>query len=341
MDRSLDEIIGERPRPRGGRGGGRGSDRRPPPARAPRREEYPRDGVRKYRSDEPTNIDSYGYTYPAYPARNTVLTPPSDWVHDRYEDDRYAPAYDDERPPRGPGPAGTRIRVDNVHYELTEDDLRELFERVGPILSVRLLYDRADRSQGTAYVIYEDHRDAREAVTNFDNQYANGQPIRLTLMPSGPSDRAPRGVSLADRIEKPVRSLADRIEDSRSDSRDDPRRRRHRSDSPRKGRIAQETLDRYMPLRGSRSPIRRRGTPRGGAGRRPGQRREEARPPRRPRTDDDGRPLVGGRPRKTAEELDAEMADYWGGKEAGNGDAGHPATEEANGGGIGDIDMDI
>lgn len=161
-------------------------------------------------------------------------------------------------------------------------------------------------------------------------------------MPSGPADRGPRGGSLADRIEKPVRSLADRIEDSRDDLRDDPRRRRHRSDSPRKGRMVRDDLDRYMPGPRSRSPIRRRGTPRGGAGRRPGQRREEAgRPPRRPRMDDDGRPLVGGRPRKTAEELDAEMADYWGGKEAGNGDAGAPAAEETNGGGVGDIDMDI
>lgn len=46
--------------------------------------------------------------------------------------------------------------------------------------------------------------------------------------------------------------------------------------------------------------------------------------------------MVGGRPRKTAEELDAEMADYWGGK----GDAGNEA--ETNGGEAGgDIDMDI
>lgn len=31
--------------------------------------------------------------------------------------------------------------------------------------------------------------------------------------------------------------------------------------------------------------------------------------------------MVGGRPKKTAEELDAEMADYWGKKSEANGDA--------------------
>ncbi|USW52039.1 Putative RNA recognition motif domain, nucleotide-binding alpha-beta plait domain superfamily [Septoria linicola] len=336
MDRSLDEIIGELPARgrgggRGGRGRGRGrgdSDRRPPPpvSRAPRREEYPRDGVRKYRRDEPTNLDS-------------------EWVHDRFEEDRYdrrgprAPADDDRYGPRGSAPSGTKIKIDNVHYELTEDDLRELFERVGPTVSVRLLYDRSDRSTGTAFVIYEDERDARDAFDKFDGCPANGQAIRLTIVPNGPAERGPPPRALADRVERPPRSIFDRIEGGRrEDSRDGGRRRRVRSDSPRR-----QAVDSYPPR--SRSPVRRRGTPRGGRGegRRPGERREErgGRPARKPRTDEEGRSLVGGRPRKTAEELDAEMNDYWGSK----GDA--PAAESngngaANGeNGAGDIDMDI
>lgn len=227
--------------------------------------------------------------------------------------------------------------------------IQELFERVGPTVSVRLLYDRQDRSQGTAYVIYEDERDARDALHKFDGQNANGQPIRISLMPSGPSrDAPPRGI--ADRIERQPRSIFDRITSSRDDSRDGGRRPRQRSDSPRKSdRLAAPDVDRYIPGRGSRSPIRRRGTPRGG-GRRPGERREERggrgpREPRerKPRVDDEGRPLVGGRPRKTAEELDAEMNDYFGKGDETSGDNG--AATEANGAENGratdDIDMDI
>lgn len=214
-----------------------------------------------------------------------------------------------------------------------------------------MLYDRSDRSTGTAHVTYEDDRDAADAVREFDNQMANGQAIRISIMPMGPAaPPAPRG-SLFDRIEPAPRSLFDRIDPP--SRRDDGGRRRQRSDSPRKaGRLAPD-VDRYVPggrRGGSRSPVRRRGTPREG-GRRPGAKREEGaggaggRGGRKPRTDEEGRPLVGGRPRKTAEELDAEMNDYWGGANNGDGDAapaaGNGDAPAAENGGAGDIDMDI
>lgn len=198
---------------------------------------------------------------------------------------------------------------------------------------------------------YDDDRDAVDAVREFDSQMANGQAIRISLAPDGPAPRGvPRG-SLFDRIEPAPRSLFDRIDSGPPGRRDDGRRRQ-RSDSPRKsGRLAPD-VDRYVPggrRGGSRSPVRRRGTPREG-GRRPGAKREEGaggggRGGRRPRTDEEGRPLVGGRPRKTAEELDAEMNDYWGSNN--NGGEGDAAPAAGNGdapaanGGTGDIDMDI
>ena len=176
------------------------------------------------------------------------------------------------------------------------------------------MYDRMDRSEGTAFVTYEDPRDARDAVAEFNGQNANGQPIRLSILPTAP---APKG-NLFDRVERPTRSLFDRIEggpDSRDDSREDARRpRRRRSESPHR-KMTPENIDRYVPggrRPRSRSPPRRRGTPRGG-GRRPGQTRDDrGGAARRGRTDEEGRPTAGGRPKKTAEELDAEMADYWG-----------------------------
>lgn len=190
-----------------------------------------------------------------------------------------------------------------------------------------MLYDRMDRSSGTAFVTYRDVRDAQDAIKDYDGANANGQPIKVTLLPNAPA-AAPRGNPF-DRAERPAgRSLFDRIEEpgSRGDSREDPRSRRRRSESPRR-RPPPENTDRYMPRVGrSRSPIRRRGTPRE-SGRRPGQRREDSGRGggRRGRVDDEGRPVVGGRPRKTADELDAEMDDYWGSKGDGgqktNGDS--------------------
>jgi len=190
-----------------------------------------------------------------------------------------------------------------------------------------MVYDRHDRSTGNAFVTYTSLREARDAVREFDGANAYGQPIRVTLLPPGPARDAPPARIPFDYAEKPGRSLFDRI-----DSSDGTRGRRNgRSISP-----ARDGVDRYVPSgsgREARSPIRRRGTPRE-SGRRPGARRENSGRPERGgrgggrggRTDGDGRPLVGGRPRKTAEELDAEMNDYWGGG-AGQGDAAGVAAE--------------
>lgn len=228
--------------------------------------------------------------------------------------------------------------------------------RIGPVAQVRMLYDRMDRSTGTAFVTYEDSRDARDAMREYDGANANGQPIKLTLVPTAPAPAPAAKRSLFDRIDPAPRSLFDRIDNgpaSRADSREDTRRRRrNRSDSPRRTNVdkpAPENVDRYVPggrARDSRSPVRRRGTPREG-GRRPGQRREDSgRGGRRGgRTDDDGHRIVGGRPRKTAEELDAEMADYFNkGEEAPKSNGMAPATQNgfAHTAGVsGDDDIDM
>ena len=88
-----------------------------------------------------------------------------------------------------------KIRVENIHYDLTEDDLdvlapwqicfprnstynglQELFRRIGPITKLQLRYDRAGRSEGTAFVTYEVKEDALEAIRQFDGANANGMP---------------------------------------------------------------------------------------------------------------------------------------------------------------------
>jgi len=295
MDRSLDEIVAERQRSsnRGGRRGG------PPPPRRNGGNSYPRDGVRKPTRDDRANLDN-------------------DWVHDRYDDDPGMPRgggnYNrqrgrrDDRDDRNDDrerdrePPVAKIRVDNLHYDLTEDDLFELFTRIGSVVDVKLRYDRAGRSEGVAFVSYRRTKDAQDAIDEFDGANAKGQPIRLTLLPQ------PRRDNPFDRVENP-RSLFDRIEAPRD---------RRRSESP---------------IPGSGGSVPRSDSSRGG--RRPGERRE-----RRGRGDEVGSKMSGGRPRKTQEELDAEMEDYWGGNANENGQTGGsvptgataPAPQVADGG---------
>lgn len=303
MDKGLDEIISEK-RSNGPRNNNR---RRGVGDRRPDRRDSPRDGVRKSYRDEPRSIDS-------------------EWVHDRFEDDdrRRAPAPRRRRDEPQAEAKGTRIKVHNVHYDLTEEDLGELFRRIGRVLRLQLKFDRAGRSEGIAFVTYEHRDDADEAVKQFDGANANGQPIRLTLLPSrNPFDTAVM----------PSRPLAERISAPGGRYADD--------EASRRG------IDRYVPngredgREGGRDRSRSPRGPRRRGGRRPGARREGV--------DNGGDGQEGGRGgrgnariKKTQDELDAEMDDYFTKTEgeATNG-AGPAATAEgtAPAPGPGDIDM--
>lgn len=140
----------------------------------------------------------------------------------------------------------------------------------------------------------------------------SGQPIRLIPVPSGPGGSGGRRNPF-DTAVRPPRPLEERITRAPV-SRDrslSPVRRTDVSGPP------PPNVDRYVPGQGrsSRSP-----RPRRRDGRPPGARRERG-----------GRGREGGRserrPKKTQEELDAEMEDYWGSgaKAAANGDAAAPA----------------
>ena len=245
-----------------------------------------------------------------------------------------------------------RVRRSNV---LSKD----LFERIGTVVHVSFKYDRAGRSDGTAFVTLSDLQDARRAIREFDGANAKGQPITLTLMPSAPS-RGGRRDNPFDKAEPPQRSLFDRVAPPRGRSAspgagvgDEYSRQNSRRGGPRRGppprrsdvsKPAPENIDRYVPGQRNYSPRRGPREP----GRRPGQMRENVRRDR----DEGGHKLVGGRPRKTQEELDQEMDDYWGtaggGESTGGNNNAVPAERttkpETNGvavadEGMGDIDM--
>jgi len=177
-------------------------------------------------------------------------------------------------------------------------------------------------------VTYESAQDAKRAIREFDGANAKGQPIHLISIPAGPSGGRSRNPF--DSAVVP-RSLADRITVAPS--------ARSRSLSPvRHSDVtgpAPPNVDRYIP--GQRRSRSRSPLPRRRDGRRPGARRERA--------GDKGlgpggrggaeRVARDGRPKKTQEELDAEMEDYWtsGAKENG-------AEEAAASGALeGDVDM--
>ena len=213
--------------------------------------------------------------------------------------------------------------------------MKDLFNQIGPVSNVSLVYDRAGRSQGVAFVTYDRLNDARVAISEFDGANAKGQPIHLTIVPAGgrrernPFDNIERAKgSLFDRVERP------RERNTRSLSPVDERRRGGRR-APRGGRRSDVSkpppahIDRYVPGQGS--PVRR-----GRNGQRQGDRNRSE------------RQMVNGRPRKTQEELDQEMEDYWGTSNPAAGSADKETVQEepqqiapASAAAAGDDDVDM
>jgi THO complex subunit 4 len=122
----------------------------------------------------------------------------------------------------------------------------------------------------------------------------------------------------------PGKPLSERISAPSGRSRSmSPGRRYDEDDAARRG------IDRYIPGSGSRSrsPMPRRRGGGGGGGRRPGARREGG--GREGGGREEGQGQRGGRAnarsKKTQEELDAEMEDYFG----GGGNAGAAPTESS------------
>ncbi|EKV12610.1 RNA binding protein, putative [Penicillium digitatum PHI26] len=324
MDRSLDEIIAEDTQNTGRPSGGSGGPRR---HNNPGRR-HERDGVRKPYTSDRVDLNL-------------------DWVHDKFDDDRSRPSRGGRRGRDGPdidrSSTLTKVRVENLHYDITETDLevgfncpilntharapltnffaeQDLFGRIGPVSELTVSYDRAGRSEGVAYITYARLKDAHTSIQEYDGANAKGQPIRLSLIP-GRRERNP-----LDSAQRPRHSLLDRVERPRDDrsmspeNNADGRRRRgggraHRSDVTKP---APDNIDRYVPGQRShqRSPNRRGGGRRGGRDNRSQQ------------TDGSNR-RSNARPRKTQEELDQEMEDYWGGANNAGGEATAPAQDAA------------
>ncbi|OMJ21913.1 U1 small nuclear ribonucleoprotein 70 kDa [Smittium culicis] len=75
-------------------------------------------------------------------------------------------------------PSETPIqKKDRLNYQVSERDLKREFERYGPILSVKLIKDKAGNSRGYAFLEYENERDLRVAYRESDGARIMGKRV--------------------------------------------------------------------------------------------------------------------------------------------------------------------
>lgn len=79
------------------------------------------------------------------------------------------------------GAAGKKkLFISNLDFEVTSDQLRALFDEVGPSVSVVVASDReTKRSKGFAFVEMEREEDAKKAIETLNNRALNGRPMKV------------------------------------------------------------------------------------------------------------------------------------------------------------------
>jgi RNA recognition motif-containing protein len=75
---------------------------------------------------------------------------------------------------------GRKLFVGNLAYAVTEDELRQLFERIGPCESVAVVTDReSGQSRGFAFVVMANAADADRAKRELDGTDLKGRRLRI------------------------------------------------------------------------------------------------------------------------------------------------------------------
>ena len=76
----------------------------------------------------------------------------------------------------------TKLFIGNLHFSVLDDELRNLFATVGPVLRAEIVRDRFDgHSRGFAFVEMETVDHAKAAIATLYGTRFNGRPVRIQL----------------------------------------------------------------------------------------------------------------------------------------------------------------
>ena len=72
------------------------------------------------------------------------------------------------------------IYVGNLSYDMTENDLHELFGGYGTIVKANIIIDRdSGRSKGFGFVEMEDSEEGKKAIEELDGQDVKGRNLKV------------------------------------------------------------------------------------------------------------------------------------------------------------------
>ncbi|KAJ1558271.1 hypothetical protein HK096_002594 [Nowakowskiella sp. JEL0078] len=77
----------------------------------------------------------------------------------------------------------TILKAENLHWNVTEEDVQNLFNAVGEVQKVKIQFDNAGRSEGIAFVTFVHPQDAADALEQYQKVLLDDMPMELTLLP--------------------------------------------------------------------------------------------------------------------------------------------------------------
>lgn len=89
-----------------------------------------------------------------------------------------------------------KLYVGNLLYEVTDDELRELFGQAGPVASAQVIrFHDSNRSKGFAFVEMENEEAAQKAIQMFHEQDYRGRKLIVSeARPPKPRTGGDRGM---------------------------------------------------------------------------------------------------------------------------------------------------
>uniref|UniRef100_A0A0M3IDL6 RRM domain-containing protein n=1 Tax=Ascaris lumbricoides TaxID=6252 RepID=A0A0M3IDL6_ASCLU len=78
------------------------------------------------------------------------------------------------------------VFVGNISYEVGEEQLKQVFSQVGPVVHLRLVHDReTGKPKGYGFCEYNDPQTAESAIRNLNGYELNGRQLRVDSAAGG------------------------------------------------------------------------------------------------------------------------------------------------------------
>lgn len=83
-----------------------------------------------------------------------------------------------------------KLQITNLHPAVSDKDILELFQEIGPVVKASVVRDRTGHSKGVAEVVFEDSKYTSQAIKTYHFRTLDGQPmyVRRVAGENIPSD---------------------------------------------------------------------------------------------------------------------------------------------------------